>query len=394
MASTDKGATSPPVCAVVKLGGSLITDKRCWRTLDAEALEEACSQLAAAVKLSSGRLQLVVVHGAGSFGHLEAKRYGIKIGGGPEHAQPASMGVAMTRASVRRLNCDVCDALVRAGLPAVGISPGDCAMATDHFGRALESPASADGLLCRVRDLMLRGCVPVLHGDVVTDAESRRRVSPTGVSILSGDLLVHVLVTGLGAQAGITVSDVPGLLTAPPGSSGAELVSRLTITSVGHTDSSPPTLQPGDASSQPSLSQIRCVATVEPRAGDGAEGARETVMTLGALSTGAAAAGSLALEGGSAIAEAAADDVTGGMQGKVWELCSLALSTQRASSAAESSGSPWPRGAPLIMMVGIGPGGAGGSLMRACRAVVDGTSDGVRGTVVKSNVPRSASACE
>jgi isopentenyl phosphate kinase len=399
---TSKSPGSRDAVVVVKLGGSLITNKRCFRTLDTASLDRACSQLKEAMWRSSGRLRLVVIHGAGSFGHSEAKRFGLKTGGGPGHQQPARLGVAMTKASVRRLNCEVCDAMVRAGLPGVGISPSDCGVLTDHFGQAIAGHGSAERMLAQVRNALAEGCIPVLHGDVVEDLESRRSRSPCAVSILSGDLLVHTLVTQLGACAGITVSDVPGLLTAPPGTPGASLITRLAIATLPAEATSPGGDRAesgvGAAAScehSPLPSTLRCVATIEasdkalpvtsvlqvaePSARQGAIGGGSVVLGL----TSTPAASTLAA---SSADTGRTDDVTGGMSGKVWELCKLALALHRQDATAEGAQ------VPCIMMVGLGTGEAAGdtpashaarhSLRWACEAALSGDLTAIRGTVI------------
>jgi len=91
-----KGEILP--CIVVKLGGSAITIKAQLETLKEETLEATVQHIAAA---SRSGVRLAVLHGAGSFGHFQAKRYGISNGNG--HLQWA-LGFADTRRAVTRLN--------------------------------------------------------------------------------------------------------------------------------------------------------------------------------------------------------------------------------------------------------------------------------------------------
>ena len=55
---------------VLKLGGSVVTEKDDSETVDRAALERAADALA-------GQDDVVVVHGGGSFGHHHAARYGV-----------------------------------------------------------------------------------------------------------------------------------------------------------------------------------------------------------------------------------------------------------------------------------------------------------------------------
>ena len=68
----------PAIDVVVKLGGSAITDKAAFETLAAESLA------AAAAAIAAGGQRTVVVHGAGSFGHFQAREHAVSKGAGDE----------------------------------------------------------------------------------------------------------------------------------------------------------------------------------------------------------------------------------------------------------------------------------------------------------------------
>ena len=63
----------------LKLGGSIITDKEKPRTLRAGVLTRLMSEIAAA-RVAQPNLRLVLGHGSGSYGHVEAKKYGTRAG--------------------------------------------------------------------------------------------------------------------------------------------------------------------------------------------------------------------------------------------------------------------------------------------------------------------------
>ena len=65
---------------VLKIGGSILTDKS--RELSSRPDEIA----RVAQEISSCPEDLVLVHGAGSFGHMPAKKYGL-----PERIQPTGI---------------------------------------------------------------------------------------------------------------------------------------------------------------------------------------------------------------------------------------------------------------------------------------------------------------
>ena len=102
---------------VVKMGGSAITVKSKLETLNAATLDATAAHVAAA---HASGVNLAVLHGAGSFGHFQAKKYLISKGNAhPEWA----FGFADTRRAVTTLNHEVVTRLVGAKVPAVGVSP-------------------------------------------------------------------------------------------------------------------------------------------------------------------------------------------------------------------------------------------------------------------------------
>ncbi|GAD52292.1 isopentenyl phosphate kinase [Halarchaeum acidiphilum MH1-52-1] len=173
---------------VLKLGGSVITEKGEPETVDIGALADAADAIAAA---SIG--DLVLVHGGGSFGHHHAAAHGVSRTDGTRDAA----AVREIHGAMRRLNDAVCDALVGRDVPAVPHHPhsagyrdaaGDLTLPTDTVGATRDE-----------------GFVPVLHGDVVTHVDA-------GATILSGDELVVALARGLDADRVGVCSTVSGVL--------------------------------------------------------------------------------------------------------------------------------------------------------------------------------------
>lgn len=161
---------------LIKLGGAAMTHKQHLETLNAEVLAAAAAQLAA-LHAAIGP-SFVVVHGAGSYGHQAAAAAGVGHGG--PWSEPLRRGFAATRASVTKLNRLVVDALLAAGVPAVGVSP--CPGWTTRGGGAHVATDGCAG----VGALLAAGMVPVLHGDAVLDEVQ-------GCAILSGDVLISRL---------------------------------------------------------------------------------------------------------------------------------------------------------------------------------------------------------
>lgn len=177
----------------MKLGGSVLTDKSAYRTPRLENLTRLAKELATA---QGG---LVVIHGAGSYGHVLAKQHDLARGAdGDAHRDAAFVQV---HADVRELSVLVCEALLDAGLPALAQSTYD--LARLDAGR-LQGFATA-----AIADTLRAGFVPVLSGDGVLDATR-------GWGILSGDVLMAELARAFRPQRAIFVTDVDGIYDAWP----------------------------------------------------------------------------------------------------------------------------------------------------------------------------------
>ena len=86
---------------IIKLGGALITDKDELRTFRPEAVETLAPILG---DLTSSGTRVTIVHGAGSFGHIEAKEAGLAGGHDPERSHEQARAVDSVRESMSTLN--------------------------------------------------------------------------------------------------------------------------------------------------------------------------------------------------------------------------------------------------------------------------------------------------
>ena len=145
---------------VIKWGGGLIThkDKLCTVNLDTiRSLAEVCSKTSK---------KLVIVHGAGSFGHLKAKKF--RLADGRISGLDQDSAVNDVRNDMMRLNSVVVSELRSFGLDVQSYSPHQWAKGTgaDFTGK-----------------LPLHHGVTVVYGDVVDDDAKE-------FGILSGDDLL------------------------------------------------------------------------------------------------------------------------------------------------------------------------------------------------------------
>jgi len=205
---------------VLKIGGAAITDKNKFETLRVDLLIRTVEQLVIARKEN----KLIIVHGAGSFGHFQAKEYEITKGN-VFHLQAENQeierrlrGVSLTHESVKKLSSIVTDSLLKAGIPAIS-----CPLFQSW------ETETKDGLISVKRhniDLLTRileeGFIPVLHGDIVIDEKQ-------GFAVLSGDIVVEVITKILKPVRVVFLTDVAGIYDRPPQEEGAKLMREIEI---------------------------------------------------------------------------------------------------------------------------------------------------------------------
>ncbi|KAF1736254.1 Isopentenyl phosphate kinase [Beauveria bassiana] len=214
---------------VVKLGGAAITDKAAPDTLshNIDSLIDSVAHAYHDILRPSGR-QLILIHGAGSFGHPPAKKYQVKAGwtarldmagggggsgsgdGGGDDEQArdnVKFGMALTRQRVLQLHLDVLQRLhARERMPILSVSTYD----TVDTDNGAVTGASSARLVARVQQVLAAGFVPLLFGDAVFDRT-------LGSTILSGDALMYYLAERLPAvERCVFVTDVAGLFTLDP----------------------------------------------------------------------------------------------------------------------------------------------------------------------------------
>ncbi len=162
---------------ILKIGGSIITDKDADNGI---ANYDEIKRIAGEISKHHGKL--IIVHGAGSFGHPQAKKYELT-------EKFDAKGALITHESVKILNYIVVESLANAGVNAIGIHPMSNTIS--------ENGRIAQMFLKNIHLMLGNGFVPVLHGDVVMDTK-------LGTSILSGDQIVPYLAVQLGgARIGI-----------------------------------------------------------------------------------------------------------------------------------------------------------------------------------------------
>ena len=181
---------------LIKLGGSLITDKRRARSFRRHQTGAIARQINRVVEADSQR-RLIIGHGSGSFGHYEADRYDtIKGVSTPEQW----LGFAKVGEAALALSHLVLQTFVEAGLPAMRIQPSSLIKAA---GGRIESMNTAPV------DLALSaGLLPIVHGDIALDRDLGGTIISTEqiFARLARDLLVSTIVL-LGEVEGVLDAD-------------------------------------------------------------------------------------------------------------------------------------------------------------------------------------------
>ena len=185
---------------ILKIGGSILTNKDSAKSeVDNVSLKRIASEIKASLDISPK--QLIIVHGAGSFGHPPAKKY--KIGEPFDESEypQKRIGFCETQNEVKKLNMLICEAFIEEGLPVVAIPASSFMSATnkritegnlDYFGKYLQ-----------------KGFIPVIYGDVVLDSQLE-------ICVISGDQLIQYLAKNLNPDMVVLGTDVDGVYNKNP----------------------------------------------------------------------------------------------------------------------------------------------------------------------------------
>ncbi len=141
----------------LKLGGSLITNKKKPHTPRSKVIARLAKEMAEA-RQQNPDLQLILGHGSGSFGHVAGDRYHTRQG---VHTPAEWQGFSEVWQAARALNQIVVEALYSAGLPVIAFTPSAAVVAQNgQVSRWDIQP---------VRAALAAGLIPMVNGDVVFD---------------------------------------------------------------------------------------------------------------------------------------------------------------------------------------------------------------------------------
>jgi isopentenyl phosphate kinase len=158
---------------LIKLGGSLITDKRREETPRNSVIERLALEIRGLAEERPGGL--ILGHGSGSYGHAVARRYGLDPS---SNARSSPAAAAATQDAAARLHRKVVAALIAAGAAPFSVAPSSIVTADGN------QPVSFD--VEPLEMALEHGLQPILYGDVVLDRQK-------GATILSTETIFVAL---------------------------------------------------------------------------------------------------------------------------------------------------------------------------------------------------------
>ena len=158
---------------LIKLGGSIITNKSKPFTVQEEVLVDLVGQIKKA--WNTGKVSLILGHGSGSFGHVPAEKYKTKEG---LVDTQSVYGAAVVEDAACQLNRIVVAECLKQGLPAFSVKPSDFLL--------LKNSKVSSIRLENLLTALTQGFLPVVFGDVILDTEK-------GFTIWSTEQILNLL---------------------------------------------------------------------------------------------------------------------------------------------------------------------------------------------------------
>jgi len=162
---------------LIKLGGSLITDKNKPFTARGKVILRLGREIKETKKKFPGKI--IIGHGSGSFGHTVAAKYKTQDGIVNEKSIEGLSLVADVAIQINRI---VIKNFLKVGLPAFSLAPASFLIAKNQ--RLEES------FLKPLRHLLKIGLIPVIYGDVILDKKK-------GCCIFSAEKTLDIIADNL-----------------------------------------------------------------------------------------------------------------------------------------------------------------------------------------------------
>ena len=193
----------PEDIVILKFGGSVITDKKSEiPKAKHKALDRICNIL------KDKERNMIIVHGAGSYGHPIAKRYALAEG--LDGSQEQKKAIKETRKQVHELNQLLCGRLQESGIKTKSVIPSQ-SMKTRGSREIENFPIS------EFDKSLKEGIIPITFGDVTEDLIQ-------GINILSGDVIMMELARIYEPRLTVFVMDYPGVMNGKPEDQKSEII--------------------------------------------------------------------------------------------------------------------------------------------------------------------------
>jgi isopentenyl phosphate kinase len=177
---------------LVKLGGSLITDKSRPFTERMDVIRRLAGEIASA--RGEREISLVIGHGGGSYPHKPARDYRVHEGfKGPESWK----GFSLVQDAAATLNRIITRAIIDAGEHAISVQPSACCIA--------EGKRIKEWYTTPIKKILESGILPVVYGDVGIDLKQ-------GMCILSTEEILAFLARKLKGKRLIMCGKVDGVI--------------------------------------------------------------------------------------------------------------------------------------------------------------------------------------
>jgi len=160
---------------LLKLGGSLITDKDKPYTVRIEVIRRAANEIIEALRENTS-LKIILGHGSGSFGHYAASETGFKESGSSANHWQAFQKVWI---AAHELDQIFIEEFNRSGLPVVSFPPSASV--------TTENKQIVAWNLDPLKHALKNGLIPVVFGDTIFDR------SMGGIILSTEELFLHLI---------------------------------------------------------------------------------------------------------------------------------------------------------------------------------------------------------
>lgn len=196
---------------IIKIGGSVFACKDADKpTVDKKTLKRLCKEIGEAYKELKNKYNFIILHGAGSYGHLIVKQTGIHNG---IKNEKNLLDMAKTQKLQYDLDSIVSEELIENNIPVFPIQASATAIMNDKALEKMDIKA--------VKGLLDIDMVPISYGVPAYDKKQK-------CSILSGDVILPYIVKNIETKKVIHATDVDGVFDKDPNEyKDAKLIKKI-----------------------------------------------------------------------------------------------------------------------------------------------------------------------